>query len=151
MTNSEPRQIRVSVEFKPHAYDPAVNPGCSRRAGAACGRLPHRRSIIAIPVLFAAMFILVFGLVTLGLGWTLFLLFTPATIIWAVCYYGMTFGRPPGDDRHARHGLRMRTWYGTPAYFTERYGAVLDHMFDALAVDPCGRPVECRRRLLHDI
>jgi uncharacterized RDD family membrane protein YckC len=156
MTNSEPRQIGVSVEFKPHAYDPAVNPelfeGVLARRAVAC---LIDVVIIAIPVLFAAMFILVFGLVTLGLGWTLFLLFTPATIIWAVCYYGMTFGSAASATIGMRAmDLEMRTWYGPPAYFM--LGAVHAVLFwiTCSMLSPLILVVGLlndRRRLLHDI
>jgi uncharacterized RDD family membrane protein YckC len=156
MTNSEPRQIGVSVGFKPHAYDPAVSPELfegvlARRVLACCIDVV----IIAIPVLFATMFILVFGLVTLGLGWTLFLLLTPATIIWAICYYGMTFGAPASATIGMRAmDLEMRTWYGAPAYFV--LGAVHAVVFwiSCSVLSPLilllGL-VNDRRRLPHDI
>ena len=37
--------------------------------------------VIAIPIIFAGMFILMFGLITLGLGWVLFWLLPPASAI----------------------------------------------------------------------
>jgi len=74
--------------------------------------------IIAIPVLLAALFIVIFGVVTLGLGWLLFWLFWPATVIWAIVYYGLTFGSAASATIGMRvMELEMRTWYGAPAYF----------------------------------
>src|SRR5205814_9905470 len=51
-------------------------------------------TIIAVPVVFAAIFIFIIGLVTLGLGWILYWLLSPASVIWALVYYGMTLGGP---------------------------------------------------------
>ena len=68
--------------------------------------------------MFAAIFIFIFGLVTLGLGWALFWLLSPATVIWAIVYYGLTFGSPASATIGMRiMDLEMRTWYGAPCYF----------------------------------
>src|SRR6266581_1445068 len=112
-------RIGVSLDIKPHAYDPAANPELfegvlERRLIAFIIDL----CIIVIPVMFATVFIFVFGLVTLGLGWALFLLLTPAAVIWAICYYGFTFGSAASATIGMRvMDLEMRTWYGSPAYF----------------------------------
>jgi hypothetical protein len=45
----------------------------------------------------------VFGLVTLGLGWALFWLAWPASIVWAIVYYGASLGGP----HSATVGMRM--------------------------------------------
>ena len=91
MTDGGPRKIGVSIEVKPHAYDPAANPELFEGVLARrCIALVIDVIIIAIPVLFAAVFIFIFGLITLGLGWVLFWLLSPATVIWAICYYGLT-------------------------------------------------------------
>jgi uncharacterized RDD family membrane protein YckC len=121
MSASEPRpgRIGVSAEFKPHAYDPALNPELfegvlARRAIAFVIDV----LIMVVPVIFAAFFILVFGFVTLGLGWMLFWLVSPATVIWALAYYGFTFGSAASATLGMRAmDLEMRTWYGAPAYF----------------------------------
>jgi uncharacterized RDD family membrane protein YckC len=62
MTDSESRRIGVSIDFKPHAYDPGVNPELFR------GVLARRFIafvidifIIMLPVAFAAIFILFLG------------------------------------------------------------------------------------------
>ena len=68
MPDSEPRRVGVSFEVKPHAYDPATSPELFE------GVLARRVLaffidviLIAVPVVFAGLFIFVFGLVTLGL------------------------------------------------------------------------------------
>ena len=119
MTDGGQPRIGTSLEYKPHAYDPIANPELFR------GVLERRFvaflidvMIIVVPVLFATMLITILGLVTLGLGWALFLLVTPATVVWAICYYGMTFGSAASATIGMRAmDLEMRTWYGAPAYF----------------------------------
>ena len=151
----DPKKIGVSIELKPHAYDPAANPELfegvlARRVIAFAIDLV----IITIPVAFAAIFILAFGLVTLGLGWLLFSLLWPATVVWAVIYYGATFGSP----RSATIGMRvmdleMRTWYGAPASFV--LGAVHAVMiWLSMSMTPLILLVcffNDRRRCLHDM
>jgi len=119
MTDSAPRRIGVSIELKPHAYDPVANPELFD------GVLPRRVIafiidvvIIAIPVMLAAIFIFVFGVVTFGFGWVLYTILSPASVIWAIVYYGLTFGSPASATIGMRvMDLEMRTWYGSPAYF----------------------------------
>ena len=119
MTDSGPRKIGVSIELKPHAYDPAANPELFEGVLARrCIAFLIDVTIIAIPVLFAAMFILIFGLVTLGLGWALYFLLYPGAVIWAILYYGLTFGGAASATIGMRvMDIEMRTWYGAPAYF----------------------------------
>ena len=75
-------------------------------------------TIISIPVLFAAFFILILGFVTFGLGWVLYALLWPAAVIWAITYYGLTFGGAASATVGMRvMDLEMRTWYGAPCYF----------------------------------
>jgi uncharacterized RDD family membrane protein YckC len=145
----------VSIELKPHAYDPVTHPELfegvlSRRLIAFIIDV----LIIGIPALFAAIFIFIFGIVTLGLGWALYYLLSPATVIWAVCYYGMTFGSPASATIGMRvMDLEMRTWYGAPAYFV--LGAVhaivfwVTISFLTPLILVAGFLNE-RRRLLHD-
>jgi uncharacterized RDD family membrane protein YckC len=156
MAASEPKRIGVSIELKPHAYDPATNPelfeGVLARRVLAC---VIDFVILAVPVLFAAMFIFVIGLLTLGLGFFIYGLLGPAMVIWAVTYYGLTLGGP----RSATIGMRvmdleMRTWYGAPSYFL--LGAVHAVVFwiTVSALSPLVLLV-ClvneRRRCLHDM
>jgi uncharacterized RDD family membrane protein YckC len=156
MSDGGPRRIGVSIEFKPHAYDPATNPELFD------GVLPRRCIaflidviIIAVPVLFVAMFIFIFGLVTLGIGWVLFWLLWPATVVWAICYYGLTFGSPAAATLGMRvMELEMRTWYGAPSYFV--LGAVHGILYWVTIsfLTPLILLVAFfnhRRRLLHDM
>ena len=156
MTDDGPGRIGVSIEVKPHAYDPAANPELFE------GVLVRRSIaflidvvIIAIPVLLAALFVFVFGLITLGLGWVLFKLLWPATVIWALVYYGLTFGSAASATIGMRiMDLEMRTWYGAPAYFV--LGAVhgLLYWVTISFLTPLVLLVAFfneRRRLLHDM
>lgn len=152
----EPRRIGVSVELKPHAYDPVSNPELFEG-------VPSRRVIaffidliiIAIPIVFLAILIFMIGVATLGLGFFLYGLMPAITTVWALIYYGMTFGSP----RSATIGMRvmdleMRTWYGAPAYFL--LGAVHAVVFwVSISVLTPLIVLVCffneRRRLLHDM
>ncbi len=115
----EPKRIGLSVELKPHAYDPATQPELfegvlARRVMAFLVDL----ILISIPLIFLAIFIFVFGLVTLGLGWFLFFLMSPIAVIWALLYYGLTLGGAASATIGMRvMELEMRTWYGAPSYF----------------------------------
>ncbi len=74
--------------------------------------------IISIPVVLATFFIAVFGVLTLGLGWGLFWLLSPATVIWPVVYYGFSLGGPHSATVGMRMlGLQMRTAGGQRGYF----------------------------------
>jgi len=156
MTDSEPRRIGVSIELKPHAYDPIANPELfegvlSRRVIAFVIDV----FIIAVPVLFAAIFIFMFGLVTLGIGWALYWLLSPATVIWAIFYYGLTFGSPASATIGMRvMDLEMRTWYGSPAYFVLGAVHAVIYWISVSVLTPLILLVGFfneRRRLLHDI
>ena len=64
------------------------------------------------------LFIAVFGVVTLGLGWALFWLVSPASVVWALVYYGASLGGPHSATIGMRvMDLELRTWYGAPGYF----------------------------------
>jgi uncharacterized RDD family membrane protein YckC len=156
MTDGGPGRIGVSIEVKPHAYDPVANPELFE------GVLVRRSIaflidivIIAIPVLFAALFIFAFGLITLGLGWVLFKLLWPATVIWAVVYYGLTFGSAASATIGMRiMDLEMRTWYGAPAYFVLSAVHGLLYWVTISFLTPLVLLVAFfneRRRLLHDM
>jgi uncharacterized RDD family membrane protein YckC len=118
MTQPAPRRIGFSIEVRPHAYDPMTQPELfdgvlARRVIAFLIDL----TIIGFPVLVASLFIFLFGIVTLGLGWLLFWLLSPAAVIWGLAYYGLTFGSPASATIGMRMvGIEMRTWYGAPAY-----------------------------------
>lgn len=156
MTDGGPRRIGVSIELKPHAYDPIANPELfdgvlSRRVIAFVIDLV----IIAIPILLAGIFIFMFGLVTLGFGWALYWLLSPAAVIWALFYYGLTFGSPASATVGMRvMDLEMRTWYGSPAYFVLGAVHAIVYWISVSFLTPLILLVgffNDRRRLLHDI
>ena len=156
MTDSEPRKIGVSIELKPHAYDPMTNPELFEGVLARrCMAFLIDVTIIAIPVLFAAIFIFIFGLITLGLGWALYWLISPATVIWAIVYYGMTFGGPASATIGMRvMDIEMRTWYGAPAYFVLGAVHAIVYWITVSFLTPLVLVVALfndRRRLLHDM
>jgi uncharacterized RDD family membrane protein YckC len=115
----EPNRAGVSFEVKPHAYDPARNPELfegvlARRIVAFVIDL----IILAVPILFAGMFIFAIGIVTLGLGFALYGLLPALSVVWALVYYGSCFGGPHSATIGMRiMDLEMRTWYGSPSYF----------------------------------
>lgn len=143
------------AEIRPHAYDPYQQPELFR------GVLTRRMIaflidllVLAVPVILAVIFIAVFGLVTLGLGWALFWLVSPASVIWAIVYYGATIGGPNSATIGMRiMDLELRTWYGAPGYFV--LGAVHAVCFwiSVSVLSPFVLLVGLfngRRRLLHD-
>lgn len=156
MAGNRVGRIGVSLEVKPHAYDPVANPELfegvlSRRVLAFFIDV----IIILIPAAFAAFFIFLFGLLTLGLGWLLFWLLSPATAIWAIIYYGTTFAAPASATIGMRiMELEMRTWYGAPAYFVLGAMHAILYWVSVSFLTPLILLVGCfndRRRLLHDM
>jgi uncharacterized RDD family membrane protein YckC len=156
MSDGGPKKIGVSIEVKPHAYDPIANPELFEGVLARrCLAFVIDVIIIAIPVVFAAVFIFIVGLVTLGLGWILYWLLSPAAVIWAICYYGLTFGSPASATLGMRvMDIEMRTWYGAPAYFVLGAVHAIAYWFTVSFLTPLILLVACfnqRRRLLHDM
>lgn len=156
MTDSKPRGLGGSFDVRPHAFDPVANPELFE------GVLARRVVafiidflIIAVPVVLAAMFIFAFGLVTLGLGWALFWLLSPLSVLWALFYYGITFGSPSSATIGMRvMDLEMRTWYGSPAYFVLGAVHAIGFWLSVSFLTPFILLVcffNSRRRLLHDI
>jgi uncharacterized RDD family membrane protein YckC len=123
MTDSGPRKIGVSIELKPHAYDPVANPELFEGVLARrCIAFVIDMILIAIPILLVGMFMIVTTVATLGLAALLYALlsplFWPLIVIWAICYYGFTLGSPASATIGMRvMDIEMRTWYGAPAYF----------------------------------
>jgi uncharacterized RDD family membrane protein YckC len=140
----------------PHAFDPWTQPELFR------GVLTRRvvaflidLVVLSVPVILACMFIAVFGVVTLGLGWALFWLVSPASVIWALIYYGASLGGPHSATLGMRvMDLELRTWYGAPSYFV--LGAMHAVLFwiSVSMLTPLVLLIGLfngRRRLLHDI
>jgi uncharacterized RDD family membrane protein YckC len=141
---------------QPHAFDPDLQPELFR------GVLTRRffaflidLVVLSVPVILGYLFIAVFGLITLGLGWALFWLAWPATIVWAIVYYGACFGGPHSATVGMREmDLELRTWYGAPGYFV--LGATHAVLFwvSISFLSPLVLLVGLfnrRRRLLHDV
>jgi uncharacterized RDD family membrane protein YckC len=141
---------------QPHAFDPDLDPELFR------GVLTRRMFaflidlvVLSVPVILACIFIAIFGVVTLGLGWALFWLVSPASIIWALVYYGASLGGPHSATLGMRvMDLELRTWYGAPGYFV--LGAMHGILFwiSVSVLSPLVLLVGLfnrRRRLLHDV
>ena len=97
-----------------------------------------------------------FGLLTLGLGWMLFWLAWPASVIWAHGLLRRLARRPAFGDASGMRvmDLELRTWYGAPGYFV--LGAMHAVLFwvSVSFLTPLVVLVGLfngRRRLLHDI
>jgi uncharacterized RDD family membrane protein YckC len=140
----------------PHAFDPDLQPELFR------GVLTRRvfaflidLVVLSVPVILGYIFIAVFGVITLGLGWALFWLAWPATIVWAIVYYGASIGGP----RSATMGMRvmdleLRTWYGERGYFVLGATHAVLYWVSVSFLTPLVLLVGLfngRRRLLHDI
>jgi uncharacterized RDD family membrane protein YckC len=156
MPRGEPRRIGISVEVRPHVYDPVTMPELFE--GVLARRLVAFAIdvvILAIPMLLAVVFIFVLGIVTFGLGWALYWLLTPAAVIWALLYYGLCFGGPASASIGMRMmDLEMRTWYGAPAYFVLGVVHALVFWLTVSVLTPFVLVVGFfneRQRLLHDI
>src|SRR6202043_259454 len=142
--------------MQPHAFDPWTQPelfrGVLTRRGFA---FLIDLVVISVPIILGYLFIAVFGLITLGLGWALFWLAWPASVIWAVIYYGASLGGPHSATLGMRVlDLELRTWYGAPGYFV--LGATHAVLFwvSVSVLSPLVLLVGLfngRRRLLHDI
>jgi uncharacterized RDD family membrane protein YckC len=141
---------------QPSAFDPWLQPELFR------GVLSRRffsflidLMVLSIPVVLAVVFIAVFGVVTLGLGWTLFWLVSPASVIWALIYYGASLGGPHSATVGMRAmGLEMRTWTGEPGYFVLGATHAVLFWLSLTMLSPFVLLVGLfngRRRLLHDI
>ena len=146
----------MAIGVKPHAYDPDTHPELFE--GVLARRVVAFMIdfiIIAIPVGLAAMFIFAFGIVTLGLGFVLYFLLSPAAVIWALAYFGLTLGGPKSATIGMQlMNLEMRTWYGAPAYFVLGAVHAIGFWFTVSFFTPFVLLVPFfndRRRLLHDI
>ena len=138
MPESEPKRIGLTVEVKPHAYDPIAQPELFE------GVLARRMVaflidvvVITVPLLFLAIFIFMFGLVTLGLGWFLFLFYGPIAVIWVLVYYGLTFGNPDFVRYAESYGAK-----GTRVTSTEDLIPALENAFKGGGVHLVAVPID---------
>jgi len=144
------------VDVRPHEYDPVARPELfdgvmARRVVAFFIDLV----VISVPLLLFGMFIVLFGIATLGLGFFLFFVYWPATVVWALLYYGLTLG----STRSATIGMRMvdielRTSYGAPSYFVLGATHGLGFWLSTTFLTPFILLIALfndRRRLLHDM
>jgi len=141
---------------RPHAFDPDTQPELfrsvlTRRVFAFLIDLV----VLSVPVILGYIFIFVFGIVTLGLGWMLFWLAWPATIVWAIVYYGASIGGPHSATMGMRAmDLEVRTWYGAPGYFVLGACHAVLYWVSISFLTPLvllAGLLNSRRRLLHDI
>jgi uncharacterized RDD family membrane protein YckC len=111
--------------------------------------------VLSIPVVLAYIFIAVFGVVTLGVGWLLFWLVYPASVIWALVYYGASLGGVHSATLGMRvMDLQLRTWTGAPGYFVLGAAHALLFWVSVSFFTPLVLLVGLfngRRRLLHDL
>lgn len=160
MADSEPRRIGVSIELKPHAYDPVAHPELFE--GVLARRLLAfviDLIIIVIPVVLAGLFMAAATIATLGLAVVFFAflspLYWPLIVIWALCYYGYTFGSPASATIGMRiMDLEMRTWYGAPAYLVLGAVHAIVYWLTISFLTPLILLVgifNSRKRLLHDM
>ena len=140
----------------PHAFDPWEQPDLFR------GVLTRRvfaflidLVVLVVPVILAKIFIALFGVVTLGLGWALFWLVWPASVVWAIVYYGSSIGGPHSATIGMRMmDLELRTWYGAPGYFVLGASHAVLFWASVSFLSPLVLLIGLfngRRRLLHDI
>jgi uncharacterized RDD family membrane protein YckC len=147
--------LRTDSGAPPHAFDPMLEPELfhgvlTRRVLAFLIDIV----VLSVPIILGYVFIALFGLITLGLGWALFWLAWPASVIWAIVYYGASLGGPHSATLGMRvMDLELRTWYGAPGYFV--LGAMHAVLFwiSISLLSPLVLLVglfNSRRRLLHD-
>jgi uncharacterized RDD family membrane protein YckC len=139
-----------------HAFDPDVEPELFR------GVLSRRffaflidLVVLGVPIVLGVIFIAVFGLVTLGLGWLLFWLVSPLSVIWAVLYYGLTLGGPHSATVGMRvMDLELRTWTGEGGYFLLGAAHAVLYWISVSLLTPLVLLLGLfnrRRQLLHDL
>lgn len=101
-----------------HAYDPVTDPELFHNVLVRRGLAFITDFLIIIGPIIALSIVFTFvGVATLGLGFALFWLLGPATVIWAFVYVASTLGGPSSATIGMRaSGIEMRTWYGAPMY-----------------------------------
>lgn len=156
MSYTEQGRVGAAFGAPERTYDPLVNPEyfhgvLSRRILAFLIDV----TVLTVPVILASILILLFGIVTLGFGWMLFWFLSPATVVWAVLYFGMTLGGPASATLGMRAvDLEMRTVYGGRVPFLVAATHVVLYWISVSALSPFVLLVALfngRRRLLHDV
>ncbi len=156
MAQGEPRRIGVTVQLRPHAYDPMQD--WERFDGV----LPRRALAFAIdaailiaPVALAYVMVFLFALLTFGLGWILHVLLYPGAIVWILVYYGTTLGAPASATIGMRlMEIELRTWYGGPCHPVLGAAHAVAFYVAVTTLTPLVLTVafiNARRRLLHDL
>ena len=111
--------------------------------------------VLSVPIILATIFIALFGVVTLGLGWALFWLVSPFSIVWALLYYGLSLGGPHSATVGMRMlGIHMETLSGEPPYFLLGVIHALAYWFSVSFLTPLIVVVgffNRRGQLLHDL
>lgn len=147
---------RSPIDVKPHAYDPIAHPELFDGV-LACRVFAFIIDviIIALPIIGTAIFILLLGIVTFGLGWILLWPLHVVSVIWALLYYGFTLGGPSSATIGMRvMNIEMRTWYGAPCYFVLGAAHAVLYWISVSVFTPLILLVGLfngRRRLLHDM
>ena len=142
--------------FRANPFDPDAQPELFR------GVLPRRffaflidLVVLAIPILLGVIFIALFGLLTLGIGWMLFWLVSPLSAIWAILYYGLTLGGPHSATVGMRMmDLELRTFTGERGYFLLGAAHAVFYWISVSVLTPFIVLVGLfnrRRQLLHDL
>ena len=140
---------------RPQAYDPVTQP--EYFAGVLSRRLfafVIDWAILVILMMCVVAFIALFGIVTLGIGWFLFFLVGPISVLLAIVYFGSTLGSPASATLGMRAmDLEMRLWYGAPMYFLLGAVHVIVFWITVSVFTPLILLVgllNARKRLLHD-
>jgi uncharacterized RDD family membrane protein YckC len=111
--------------------------------------------ILSVPIVLATIFITLFGIVTLGLGWALFWLVSPFSIVWALLYYGTSLGGPHAATVGMRvMGIHMETLSGGRPYFLLGVVHAVAYWFSVSFLTPLVVIVGLfnrKRQLLHDL
>jgi uncharacterized RDD family membrane protein YckC len=111
--------------------------------------------VLSVPIILGVIFIALFGIVTLGLGWLLFWLVSPLSIIWAILYYGLSLGGPHSATVGMRvMDLELRTWTGERGYFLLGAAHAVFYWISVSLLTPLVVLVGLfnrRRQLLHDL
>jgi uncharacterized RDD family membrane protein YckC len=144
-----------AYQARPDVYDPMANPELFR------GVLSARAMafiidviVMALPIIAATIFISIFGLLTLGLGWLLFWPLNGVAIIWPVLYYGFTLGgRHSATPGMRMMGVEMRSTNGAPGNFVLGAAHAVIYWVSVSVLTPFIVLVglfNSRSRLLHD-